>query len=189
MQFVSIIRVVEILELDNITKYIKFFSYKWYEKLTLRAIYTEIKYELCLTNYKQQKFQINKKAKELSFVKHAKNSKKSPYRRTKEVLKKYGSFKNSISSISANFTESVISGKNHVANLVGCSASTAANILKKMSEAEIIDRKIVKVYINQAVSNAMFDILRIKYPNAAILPQMKRNNFCIVLGSSIRVVS
>lgn len=187
MQFISILKVVSILELDGITQYVKFFSYKWYEELTFRGIYKAIKYELCLTNYKQQNFNKNRKAKELSFVTNAKNSKKSPYRRTKQVLKKYGSFDNSIRSISANYTETIISGKYHVANILGCSPSTASNVMKEMVAAEIITRDIVKHYINHPVSHAMYDSLKVRYPNSAIIPQMKRNSFCVVLGSAIQI--
>lgn len=183
-QFISLLKVVEILKLD-INKYIKFFHYKRYEELTFKNIYQQIQDELVLQNYKQQKYHINKKSKELSFVKKAVNSKRSPYRRTKEVLKKYGSLENAISSITDNFTEEIVSGKSHVSNIVGCSDSTGHNILTRLATNGKIIKETKTLFFKQEVNHFNFDALKYGFPNQVVIPSNSLVGFTVILGSSI----
>lgn len=183
-QFIKLTKAIELLKLD-VNKYHKFFSWKHYTSLTLKNIYEEIVQELLLVKFKQQQFRIDKKQKELSKVQQVENSKRTDPRKVKPLLKKYGSIEKAKSSISKNFTNSIVSGKNHVASIVGCSPATGKNLLKKLHNKNVITRTIVFEKLNYEYNTYSFDMIKATNKQWTIVPSTKNQCFYLSKGSLI----
>lgn len=108
-----------------------------------------------------------------------------PTKQYKALLKRYNAtdLASLHSRTSATLSDTVNTGKNHFAGLLGSSASTASNRLRKWHKIGAIVRKIKRLCINMPVSYTTTDAMRDTYGYA--LPNVHRTGFWVTLGSSI----
>jgi len=180
-QFKKINEVASLLNID--IKHIEYFKWSSYEKPSVNAIYNKIVDGVVLLNFKQQQFRIDKKKKELSKVEKIQNRKKTHPAVVKSVVKKYGSVVKAKNSICRNFTPQIVSGKRHVANIVGCSNATGINILKRLVKQNLITREIKFEKLNLPYSHLGYDQAKTK--KGIIVCSPKLQTLFLSLGSII----
>lgn len=163
-------------------KYVRFKKGVEYSSLTLKEISKKIQIELVRLNISQQNFWNNKilEAKKLLSKNRIKSSE---VRRIKAAAKKLGSSNDT--SILKRINEGDFkakTGRNHIAGIIGCSASTGAKRLSKWAKDNVISRTIIRKDLNIVASHAAFDELKDKYSKLLV---NKQGSFFVILGSHI----
>lgn len=165
-------------------RFVCFFNYTSYEKLTFKNIYNQIRKSIVLKNYAQQQYNINRNQLLLDSLSHRNT------RAIKKVIKLASkanmSTEQYIKSL-PNKNNTIVSGKYHVANLVGMSSSTGQRLLKDLSKKEI-KRTIIKELLSTSLNRVEYDYYNDLYSNTThmVIP----SNECIYLykGSIITIL-
>lgn len=184
-QFVKLTSAIDILKLD-LNQFCSFYKWKHYEKLDFKIIYNEIIHSRLLLNFRTQQFNISKKRKFAEKVKQIENSKKTHPSVVKSIIKKFGSVRKAKSSISKNFTEQIITGKNHIAKIIGCSTSSSKNILRRMCKQKLIKRTVICQRLKTPFTFTGYD--NIKQKNLCIVPSKKDKCFYASRGSVVSIL-
>jgi response regulator of citrate/malate metabolism len=186
IQFKNLTEIGKLLKLD-ISKYMLFFKWYPYEgRPCFKAIYQTLIEEKLLLNYKQQLFKVKKKQKELNKVESIQNRKKTHPKVVKSVLNKYGSVVKAKNSICRNFKPQIVSGKNHVAKIIGCSPSTSINIWKRLQRNKVIKRETIFKNLNLPYTHAGFEVAKTK--EGVIVPSEKLQTLFLSVGSTITLL-
>jgi hypothetical protein len=163
-------------------RFVLFFNYTDYEKLTFKNIYNQIRKSIILRNYKQQQFNIERTQLLLNCLDHRNT------RAIKKVIKLAAKANMTtteyIKSLSSK-NNSIISGKYHVSKLVGMSSSTGQRILKELSKKEI-KRTVIKELLSTELNRANYDYYTELYFNEMIIPI--NNAIYLYRGSSITIL-
>lgn len=165
-------------------RFVLFFNYTSYEKVTFKNIYNQIRKSIVLKNYTQQQFHINRNQLLLDSLSHRNT------RAIKKVIKLASkanmSTEQYIKSL-PNKNNTIVSGKYHVANLVGMSSSTGQRLLKELSKKEI-KRTIIKELLSTSLNRVEYDYYTDLYSTTThmVIP----SNKCIYLykGSTITIL-
>lgn len=182
-QFISLPEVVKKLEL-HLDKHCRWTEWDEYKEISFKTIYQKIVDSPVFKNFRQQQYKIEKKQIRLERV--FSNSplsvnQKLTIRVAKEASRMGMTFEEYIKRLRESLTTTIVSGKNHVANLIGYSATYGSKWLRKMEKEGVISRKIIKQYSELPVNHASFDLLRQEGKKA--VPTDK--GFLLFLGSSI----
>jgi hypothetical protein len=187
-QFIGIRKIVTILELDDcLNKHTRWFRHAGYTKVSFKIIYNQIKDILVLNNYKQQDHQIKTHSYEMGvFI--AKDCNSILNGKQRSVYKKLNKRGETLTSLRSRTKDTIVSGKNHVARILGMSASTGSRLLHKLHTSKRIERKVVKTRIDLPFSHASFDYIKENWNKCIILPISSLSIFLHFKGSSIKLL-
>jgi hypothetical protein len=163
-------------------RFVLFFNYIQYEKLTFKNIYVQIRKSIVLKNYKQQQYNIERTQLLLNCLDHRNT------RAIKKVIKLAAKanmttteYIKSLSSKNYN----IISGKYHISKLIGMSSSTGQRLLKELSKKEI-KRTIIKELLSTELNRANYDYYTELYSDNIVVPIY--NAIYLYKGSSITIL-
>lgn len=163
-------------------RFILFFNFTSYEKLTFKNIYNQIRKSIVLKNYKQQQFNIKRTQLLLNCLDHRNT------RAIKKVIKLAAKANVTtteyIKSLSSK-NNNIISGKYHVSKLVGMSSATGQRILKDLTKKEI-KRTVIKELLSTELNRANYDYYTELYSNDIVIPI--NNAIYLYKGSSITIL-
>jgi hypothetical protein len=109
----------------------------------------------------------------------------------KEAAKRGLTFNEYVKCMREELNDNIVSGKHHVANLIGYSATSGRKWLVKMDKSGIINREVVKKYSDLPVIHGAFEVLKsereVQGRSHAIIPTSK--GWLLCLGSRIQLTS
>lgn len=162
------------------------FCYSWnYEKLTFKNVYDRIITSIITNNYEQQAFIIERNNVLFGFNSNSK--KKSNYIRAiyKKALKLETSTEQLLQYTKENKINKIVSGKFHVAKLIGLSDSSGLRWLKKLHKRKIIKRKVEIKFIPSVTTFEDYDFHISNMSTGRLLPVV--GGFKKFEGSSILI--
>lgn len=184
-QFVGLKKAVFILLGDeDALRHVSFFNQSKSNKLSLSEINEEIKYGIALRNFNQQQFKIKRKQEILQGFRNRFMPKRVA-RRVKKMCKEYSCQPSDLPRI-LNCNSNVITGKNHLAKILGCSPTAAVTLLKKWNDNNLIKRTVIAKKVSMPKNHGTFDYLKSIY-NRYIIPVS--DGYLVSLGSVIQVPS
>lgn len=171
-------------------KYQRYFTEFKYEKISFKAVYNQLVKSFILLNYERQEFKINQSKNILEKIDNnrklmTKSQKGKITTFIKKAAKSGLSFDEYRQCILSRIEKGIISGKNHVANLINYSSTSGLRWLRKLEKEGIIDRKVKKLYLDGSLSHELFDYYKAKYKHSFVIPCRYLNKFMVILGSSI----
>lgn len=191
-QLIGLPEIIRKLGLD-LDRHCRWTNYDEYEKVTFKSVYDRVVFSPIIKNFNQQQYKINKKQKRLERVFSNSNlsmDQKLTKRIAKEAARAGVTFESYIERMLDSFTRTIVSGKYHVANLIGYSATSGSRWLRKMVENGIIDRKVKWKDAGLPVTHASYDVLieerRRENGSYAVIPSSR--GFRLSLGSSINLM-
>lgn len=175
-------------------RFVLFFNYTTYEKLTFKNIYNQIRKSIVLKNYAQQQYNIDitQDLIKTYYNKDYRNTKapKAIFRTFKRISKNAAKVSKSsddyMKSLSLKNKTYIVSGKYHVANLVGMSSSTGQRLLKDLSKKEI-KRETVKVTLANSLSKEVYNSYLDMYKNTKYMVIPSNNRIYLIKGSKITI--
>ena len=175
-----------VFDTKNLTfnRFVKFFNYITYEKLSFKNIYEQIRKSIVLKNYAQQQYNINRNQLLLDSLSHCNT------RAIKKVIKLASqasmTTEQYLKSL-PNKNNTIVSGKYHVANLVGMSSSTGQRLLKNLSKKEI-KRTIIKEVLSTKLNRAEYDYYTEMYSNTDYMVIPSKEVLYLYKGSTITIL-
>ena len=201
LMFIGVSEILSILnegeEISGLrfNKHLRFYNKVSYvDDVKFKTIVEQIRESFCIINYSQQDFKIKKNQEMIDTYNLSTNSTKvmDPAQRkhTEAVLKKLTKLARQSGLSSADFVKrleennnGIITGKYHIANLLGMSSSTGSRILNSLEKKGIKREKIVH-RINIEVNQESFLALKSIY-RGTIIPSKYKNHFMIYVGSRV----
>jgi hypothetical protein len=183
-QFLGIRSIFKMLDLEEMGKHHRFFRYVSYGKASLKVIYNQIVKALVLNNYKQQDHRIKQKSFHIE-VFEAKERNRTLDDKFLRVWKKLEKKGETLPSLRSSLQKTIVSGKNHVAGIIGMSPSTGARLLRKYHKAGIIERSIITKRINLEYNHGSYDFIKEFYNKCIVIPIPSLGIFLHSLGSAI----
>lgn len=186
-QFISLKRVCEVLFPDAARYFNNVRFYAGFEKKPdFKGYYERIKYALAKCNFKQQQFKIDKNSSIQSIGTNRENVVNG--KKLIALMKRY-----KVSSVRAlksivQRVEYIVTGKNHIARLIGCSASTGSKLLKKWHSKGLFKREMVKALFKSDLNHSTFEVLK-SMGNKFIVPHSEGAGFWINKGSKITLTT
>lgn len=164
-------------------RFIKFFHYHKYDKVTFKNIKNQIRKEMVLRNYRQQDYNIRKR-NELKVG--LDNSTKTASAKAVRLAKKQGVSTEDFQKSLSNGIDNIVSGKNHVANIIEMSKSTGLRLLKSLHRDKVITRTTNRVLISPRCNPYMVEAYKEFYTNNTIIP-MTNGMLYRYIGSTITI--
>lgn len=173
-------------------RFVLFFNYTTYEKLTFKNIYNQIRKSIVLKNYSQQQYKIDitQDLIKTYYNKDYRNTKapKANYRTFKRISKKAAEVSMSsndyMKSLSLKNRDYIVSGKHHISRLIGMSSSTGQRILKELSKKEI-KREVIKETLSTILSRDIYDSYVDMYKNTTYMVVPSQDKVYLIKGSKI----
>lgn len=165
-QAIGLTKVIKKFKLEHL----KFFKHTEYsETPSFKDVYKQIQDSILIKNFTQQDFAIKKdleslKSYEISLYNRtmSRDQKKS----LKRLVKKAGKLRLSTDELVKRMYKNINTiktGKNHAAKLLGMSTSSGKNILRRLSKDNKIEVKIIQEKIRMDVNHASFEYLKKKH--------------------------
>lgn len=127
-------------------RFIKFFNYTTYEKISFKAILNKIREELIMRNYSQQQWNIDRNT---TLYEGVANCTQAVIKKVRNNAKKNGqNIDKYIDFLAISKDKKVVTGKHHVANIIEMSSSSGSRLIKKLVTESKIHRKIKRVLIS-----------------------------------------
>lgn len=147
-------------------RFIKFFNYHQYEKITFKNIKNQIRKELVLRNYYQQDYNIRRRNELKTGLD---NRTKTASATAVKLAKKQGL---SVLELHQNLSKGVnniVSGKNHVANLIEMSPSTGLRLLRSMHNEKVISRQVNRQLLAPRFNKYMLNAYKEEMGDSVVL--------------------
>jgi len=176
-------------------KHLKFYNKVTYvEDVKFKTIVEQIRDSFCIINFSRQDFKIRKNQEMIDTYNLSTSSNKvmaqEQRKRVQWVLKKLSKLARQANMSTEDFVKrleennnGIITGKYHIANLLGMSSSTGSRILNSLENKGIKREKIIH-RINMEVNQESFLALKSMY-NGVVIPSKYKNHFMIYEGSRI----
>lgn len=160
-KFIALRHALRILFSDTDMRHADFFGLgktRVSQGTTVKYFFEKIKLSIGLKNYKQQEWNI-KQCKAIDRISESRiNS--YDFKKLKRLMKKHHVFSFAkLAGIPIKRNQSIVTGKYHLSNLLGCSPACAAVLLRKWAKAGIFTRQVVKRFF-KGCNHAHFDALK-----------------------------
>jgi hypothetical protein len=160
-KLIALPEIVRKLEMD-LDRHCRWTNWEEYKEINFRSIYEKVVYSLIVKNYKQQQHNIDRKQRKLDHLFSNGNlevKRKVSQTTAKQAAKRGMTFNQYVQCLREELNKDIVSGKHHVANLIGYSATSGRRWLSKMDKCGMITREIVRKYADLPVVHGSFDVL------------------------------
>lgn len=149
-------------------RFIKFFNYTTYKKISFKAILNKIREELIMRNYSQQQWNINRNT---ALYEGVANSNETVMKIVEKSARKNGqTFDQYVDFLANHKSKKVVSGKHHIASIIEMSSTTGTRLIRKLVSEKRIKRNVNRVLISKEKNKHLISTFKEMFGEDPIVP-------------------